>query len=344
MSFDSSIEIPIWPYAYGSPKSSGKIKSCPDDFIVEEVLSFQPEGEGEHVFLQIQKKAENTEYIARLLARFAGVRQRDIGYAGLKDRHGKTTQWFSVWLPGKDEPDWKQMETENINVLQSIRHARKLKRGVLASNYFQLIIRDWAGDRQQLEKQLQAIKQKGFPNYFGSQRFGYQGQNVNKALAFLQGKKTKRELRSLYLSAIRSYLFNQILAKRVEAENWNQAISGDVFVLAKSNSYFKTGQIEEEIIQRIQQGDIQPTAIMYGEGEMETSDEALAIEMEVINKNKNLADGLIKQGLSAGRRALNVIPDKLQWDVQTNSEFLLSFSLASGCYATSLLREIVEFE
>ncbi len=344
MSFESLVEIPVWPYAYGSPKSSGKIKTCPDDFIVEEVLSFQPEGEGEHVFLQIQKKAENTEYVTRLLARFAKVRQRDIGYAGLKDRHGKTTQWFSVWLPGKDEPDWKQMETDNIKVLQSIRHARKLKRGVLASNYFQLIIRDWMGDKQEIEKQLQAIKQKGFPNYFGSQRFGYQGQNVNKALAFLQGKKTKRELRSLYLSAIRSYLFNQILAKRVEAGNWNQAISGDVFVLAKSNSYFKSGQIDEGIIQRIQQGDIQPTAIMYGQGKVETSNEALAIEEEVINNNKDLAEGLIKQGLNVARRALNVIPDKLHWEIKTNSEVLLSFSLPSGCYATSLLREILEFE
>ncbi len=344
MSLDQKIEIPIWPYVYGGPKSNGKIKSCPDDFMVEELLSFQAEGSGEHVFLQIQKKAENTGYVARLLARFAGVRQRDIGYAGLKDRHGKTSQWFSVWLPGKNDPDWKQFETDNIKVLQSVRHARKLKRGVLASNYFQLIIRGWTGDKGEIEKQLQAIKHQGFPNYFGSQRFGYQGQNINKALDFLHGKKVKRELRSFYLSAIRSYLFNLILAKRVEKGSWNQAIPGDVFVLADSNSYFKTEKIDEDIVQRIQQSDIHPAAIMYGQGEIETSAEALAIEAEVIANNKYLADGLIKQGLNASRRALRVIPDKLQWEIQTDSTILLNFSLPSGCYATSLLREIVEFE
>jgi len=198
--------------------------------MVQEILSFQPEGSGEHAFLQIQKQGENTEYVARLLARFAGVRQRDIGYAGLKDRHGRTTQWFSVWLPGKEDPDWSQLETPSIQVLQAVRHARKLKRGVLSGNRFQLLIRDWAGDKSRLEMQLQCIKKSGFPNYFGSQRFGHQGQNVNKALALLQGAKVKRELRSIYLSAVRSYLFNQILSQRIIANNWNQAIAGDVFI------------------------------------------------------------------------------------------------------------------
>ncbi len=109
-----SIEIPVWDCVYGGPRCTGVIKKQASDFIVEEQLSFQPEGSGEHVFIQIQKTGENTEYVARLLARFSGVRQRDVSFAGLKDRHAITTQWFSVWLPGKEDPDWSLLETERV--------------------------------------------------------------------------------------------------------------------------------------------------------------------------------------------------------------------------------------
>lgn len=344
MSTNLTIEIAVWPHAYGSPKSSGTIKSIPDDFIVEENLSFQAKGLGEHAFLQIQKKGENTEYVARLLARYAGVRQRDIGYAGLKDRHGLTTQWFSIWLPSKDDLDWMQLESENIKVLQSTRHLRKLKRGVLSGNDFQIKIRNLTGDKSEIEKQLQSIKEKGFPNYFASQRFGHQGQNVNKAIALFNGAKIKREKRSIYLSAARAYLFNLILAHRVKQENWNQAIAGDVFILNQSNSYFKNNQIDHSLMQRIAQGDIHPTAILYGNGEIETKADALAIEEYIIHNQECLVDGLFKWGLEASRRALRVIPDQLEWAFQKDSSIQLGFSLPSGSYATSLLREIVDFE
>ena len=136
----TEIILPEWPYAYGGPSASGEIKALPDDFIVDEMLSFMPEGSGEHVFLHIEKSGENTEYVARLLARHAGVRQRDVSFAGMKDRHGRTRQWFSVWLPGKIEPDWADLETESLRILQTVRHARKLKRGVLAGNQFKTLI------------------------------------------------------------------------------------------------------------------------------------------------------------------------------------------------------------
>jgi tRNA pseudouridine13 synthase len=203
-----NIEIPIWHYVYGSPSGVGKIRTVPEDFIVYESLAVEPSGEGEHVFLQIQKTSENTEYVARQLARFANVRQRDIGYAGLKDRHAVTTQWFSVWLPGKSEPDWMAFATDNMKVLHIVRHARKLKRGVLSGNRFEITIRDWQGDQAKTIGQLGLIKANGIANYYGEQRFGNQGQNVNKALTMFRGDKVKREQRSLYLSAARSYLFN----------------------------------------------------------------------------------------------------------------------------------------
>ena len=336
------VEIPVWKYAYGGPNSTGKIKTIPDDFIVEEQLPFQAEGEGEHVFLQIEKCGENTEYVARLLARFAGVRQRDVSYAGLKDRHARTTQWFSVWLPGKEAPDWQQIETESIKVVQSQRHARKLKRGVLSGNRFEIVIREWQGDKAELEQQLQQIKTNGFPNYFGVQRFGHQGQNVNKALALFQGEKVRREQRSMYLSAARSYLFNLLLDKRIRADNWNQAVYGDVLVFDQSNSYFKTGQPDASVLERVNAGEIHPTGMMFGKGERETKDQALDIEESIINTNLTLTAGLIKFDLKNDRRALRVLVRDLQWKFLADSELRLCFSLPAGSYATSLLREVVE--
>ena len=162
-----NIEIPVWPYVYGQPCAFGKIRSVPEDFIVTENLSFEPSGEGEHVFLHIEKKGENTDYVARQLSRFAKVRQRDVSYAGLKDRYAVTTQWFSVWLPGKADPDWAAFESDSMKVLQSIRHARKLKRGVLSGNSFKLLIRDYLGDKEITIRQLEQIKALGIANYFG---------------------------------------------------------------------------------------------------------------------------------------------------------------------------------
>ncbi len=341
-STQAEIDIPTWPYAYGGPQSTGILKSIVDDFIVDETLSFQPEGCGEHAFLLIEKCGENTEFIARLLARFSGVQQRDVGYAGLKDRHAKTRQWFSVWLPGKEDPDWKQVETENIKILKAIRHLRKLKRGVLSHNRFQIIIRQWQGSKTKLEQQLQQIKQNGFPNYFGLQRFGRQGQNVNKAIAMFNGTKVKREQRSIYLSAARSYLFNQVLAKRIIEDSWNQAVSGDCLIFDQSHSYFKAEKIDDSVTIRIRSAEIHATGMMFGKDQLETTNTAYEIEQSIINDHQLIADGLKSFNLSSDRRALRVMAINLQWEFLPNSTIRLNFSLPAGGYATSLLRELIK--
>lgn len=352
--------LPEWPYAYGGPSGSGNIKTFPDDFIVEEILSFTPEGSGEHVFLHIEKVGENTEYVARLLARHAGVRQRDVGYAGMKDRHGRTRQWFSVWLPAtarkqevaqcreqlpsKEMPDWSGIESENLIILECVRHARKLKRGALAGNRFTLLIRNWQGDQEITVRQLQAIQTHGFPNYFGEQRFGHLGRNVEKALAMFQGTKTKRERRSIYLSAARSYLFNLILAERVKSQTWNQAIPGDVMQLDQSHSHFRAESIDTALAERVETGDIHPTGALFGKGKDTTAGDALALEQQIIASHPDLASGLLKADLEADRRALRVKAKNLNWQFEADSILRLSFALPAGSYATSLLREIISQE
>jgi tRNA pseudouridine13 synthase len=337
-----NIEIPVWPYVYGSPSGVGKIRTVPEDFIVHENLAFEPSGDGEHVFLHIQKIGENTDYVARQLARFANVRQRDIGYAGLKDRHAVTTQWFSVWLPGKSEPDWTVFATDNMKVLHTLRHARKLKRGVLSGNRFEITIFDWQGDRAKTIEQLELIKANGIANYYGGQRFGYQGQNVNKALAMFKGEKVNREQRSLYLSAARSFLFNHILGVRVVAGTWNQALAGDVYMFDGSKSCFKSQLPDAEILRRLASKTIHPTGVLWGKGEADVSVGALDAEQRVINSYDELAEGLIANGAEKARRPLRVNVDNLEWQFRDQTTLQLCFTLPAGSYATSLLRELIE--
>ncbi len=338
----SAVEIPIWPYVYGQPSGTGHIRSNPEDFCVDEQLAFEPSGAGEHVFLQIQKIGENTEYVVRQLARFANVRQRDVGYAGLKDRHAVTTQWFSIWLPGKAEPDWAQFESDTIKVLQAIRHARKLKRGVLSGNRFKIIIRDWQGDQAKTIGQLAMVKANGIANYYGGQRFGHAGQNVNKALAMFLGAKTGREQRSLYLSAARSYLFNQILAERVKRQTWNQALAGDIYAFDLGHSCFKSEQPDADIIRRLTEKAIHPTGVLWGKGEADVSADALKLEQSVIENHHELAQGLIASGVDRGRRALRVNVPDLDWRFIDTTALELTFTLPAGSYATAVLREVIE--
>lgn len=337
-----NLEVPEWAYAYGGPSGSGDIKTIPDDFFVEEILSFQPEGSGEHVFLFIEKIGENTEYIARLLARHARVRQRDVSFAGMKDRHGRTRQWFSVWLPGKAEPDWSVIENDQLKILRTIRHARKLKRGVLEGNQFELVIRNCQASHETLEQQLQRIKTQGFPNYFGEQRFGRNGNNIHSALAMFQGKRVKPEQRTIYLSAVRAFLFNHILAERVRQNTWNQALPGDVLQLNLSHSYFAAPHVDQEINKRISEGDIHPTGALWGKGECGQGGLPLLIEQSIIAQYAPLGDGLIKAGLEADRRSLRCFPEMLSWDFSPESHLKMSFRLTAGSYATALIREILK--
>ena len=164
--------LPEWPHFLGAPETTGVIRSCPEDFVVEEIPRINPEGEGSHLWLWVEKRAANTDWVARELAKVAGCPHRDVGYAGLKDRHAVTRQWFSV--PASDDTEQRFANTtiEGVNVLECRRHTRKLKRGTLDGNRFQLVIRQLQGGVEQTGQRLKDIRTSGVPNYFGPQRFG----------------------------------------------------------------------------------------------------------------------------------------------------------------------------
>lgn len=333
------------PYAYGKPNCSGIIRHCPEDFIVDEISDIEPDGEGEHVLLQIRKRNTNTDWLAKQLARLASVAAKDVSYAGLKDRQAITTQWFSVRLAGKDEPNWRELNSNEFEVLQVHRHSRKLRRGALKGNRFELLIRELCCDPVALENRLEKIKQQGVPNYFGEQRFGIDGANLEKAQAMFEGKRIKsRHQRSMYLSAARSHLFNYLLAQRVSQQSWNQAIAGDVILLAGSNSFFSIDEVDDEIRQRVETFDVHPSGLLWGRGRAETRADAAKLEIELAERFPQFCQGLEKAGLKQSRRALRVRPDKLEWTYRPEQgQLAVHFELPAGAYATVILRELINF-
>ncbi|MEM7017213.1 MAG: tRNA pseudouridine(13) synthase TruD [Pseudomonadota bacterium] len=329
-------------YAFGKPLHYALIRQAPEDFQVEEILGFSPSGEGEHVFLHVRKRDWNTDRVARQLAKFCGIKQRDVSYAGMKDRHAITTQWFSVHLPGQQAPEWRDFSLDGITILAHSRHQRKLKRGTLEGNHFTLTLRDVnGGSNAALEHRLQQIAQQGVPNYFGPQRFGEN--NLANALAMFAGeRKVKdRHLRSLYISAARSWLFNQVLSMRVRLKRWHRALPGDALQLDGSNSFFTSEQLDQTIHTRTQNFDIHPTGPLYGVGDTPLSGVAATLENKVLSQYEDWQAGLRHAKLSQARRAMRMRTENLTWTFEANNILRLNFYLYSGSYATSVLRELV---
>lgn len=321
----------------------------PEDFLVDETLGFTPDGSGEHLFVLIRKRNLNTDQVARQFARHAGVRNRDVGYCGLKDRVAVTTQWLSIWLPGKADPDWSSIEDDNLQIVQTVRHGRKLQRGALKANRFQIVLRDVTADRHSIDSILEQIKEQGIPNYFGEQRFGRDGGNLKQAEALFLGskpggkKKGDRFLRSLYLSSARSFLFNEVLARRVRDCNWNLILPGEAAMLSGSRSYFVCDDLDNNITERLNAGDIHPSGPLWGRGDLASQGDVEQLEKSVLSAYPLFCEGLEKAGLKQERRALRVMVDDLHWTWLEDKVLELAFSLPAGCYATSLLREVCDY-
>lgn len=331
-------------YANGEPSLSGVIRTQLSDFIVDEKFAFEPTGEGEHALLHIRKKDTNTDWLSRQISDLAGVRKVDVSYAGLKDRHAVTTQWFSVWLPGKPDPDWSLLNSDNVEILSTCRHNRKLRRGSLRGNQFTLIIRNVEGDTSDLEQRIETIKNNGVPNYFGDQRFGIDGQNLEKAKIMFGGKRVKDQFkRSIYLSAARSAIFNDLLSQRVAMNKWSMGIPGDVMLLDNSHSYFLAAEIDDTIIQRLKEHDIHPSGPLWGRGELLSKNTVADLESNLANKFEVFDIGLKNARLDQERRSLRLSVNNLQWSYDIENKIVeLSFFLPSGGYATSVLREIIK--
>jgi tRNA pseudouridine13 synthase len=330
-------------YAHEGALGSGLLREKPEDFRVNEELSFQPSGEGEHVFLYIQKTNLNTEDIVKILAKHAGVTRRSVSYAGKKDRHAVTKQWFSVQLPGQEGPDWSLLETPQIVVLKATRHLRKLKRGAIQSNGFEITISNVNADVTAVNAQVDIIKKRGVPNYFMEQRFGYLCQNLSRVYSIFEKKQSikDKQLKGLLLSSARSYLFNLVLSQRVINNTWDAAEEGDAFMLNGTRQYFQEALLSNELLARINEHDIHPTGPLFGIGDSVVKGVAYEIEREVFAGNAVFCAGLVKEKLDSSRRALRVIPEELELNWLEDGKLQLRFKLPSGSYATAVIRELL---
>lgn len=319
------------------------IRSTATDFQVAEHLPFAPAGEGSHVWLYVQKIGTNTDWLAQQIARFANVSPVAVGYAGLKDRHAVTSQWFSVNLQGLPEPDWSQMQGDDLQILQQVRHSKKLKRGALGGNKFTLRLTDLQGDKTVWQANLQRINKQGVANYFAEQRFGRDGLNLQKADDWFKGGPApqKRNQRSMIISAARSWLFNLVLAERIKQQNWDSAMPGDIMLLSGTRaSFFLAETLDDTLQRRLNEMDIHPTGPLWGKGAAPNTLDSLALENEVLADWQNWRKELEKLGLSHERRALRLFPTDFTWQFADDNSLTVSFDLPPGSYATAVLREL----
>ena len=321
------------PHAYGRPTVSGIIRQAPGDFVVAEILPFQLSGAGEHLYLRIRKTGQNTRWVARQLAKRFDLAFRSVSYAGLKDRHAATEQWFSLHLPGQPDPDLTNTAIDGVEVVKSSRHSTKLRRGMLAGNRFRIILRDLSGDLSGLEARLRKLSGAAIPNYFGAQRFGKEAGNL-KLLEVSDSRRTpSREARSFGLSAIRSALFNGYLAERIADDTWHQILPGEI-VYDESREVYRHVDRLAGLDNRHQS-----TGLLWGCGENKATGPALAKETEYFGRFPDFTNLLSAYEVRMMRRPLSLRLPDLAWSLSGHS-LQLSFTLRRGMYATVVLREI----
>ena len=312
--------LPQWPSAYPASGASATLKRFNEDFVVTELPLQLPCGEGEHIWVDIEKNGANTVFVAQRLAEAAGVQEKDVGYAGLKDRYAIARQWFSIHLPKGEAPDLTLLQHAEFQVVSQRRHLKKLRPGDLQGNRFRIVLRDVTGSRDAIEANLAAIASNGVPNYFGAQRFGHDGGNVEQGRAMLarQIRVRNPKKKGIYLSAVRSFVFNEVLALRIQQGLWGRSLPGDVMDEAG-----------------------RPTGPLWGRGRVISTDQAQALEMGVAARHAILCDGMEHAGLDQERRALVASPVAMSWEWPQASQLVLTFSLPAGNYATSVLNEIL---
>lgn len=328
-------------YALGPPPGRGRLRVTPEDFQVEEILPFAPGGEGEHLYLWVRKRDTNTAWVAERLAALAGLSPAQVSYAGLKDRRAVAEQWFSLHLPGCQDPPWRDWQDPGFQVLAGRRHSRKLRRGALAGNRFRIVVREFSGmTSTALWARWQQLLTVGVPNYFGPQRFGRAGNNLDGALALFRGRRVKRQQRSLYLSAARAHLFNRLLSRRVDEANWCEPLAGEVMMLEGSHSVFVVDEPDADIHERLGRLDLHLSGALWGSGEPMSRGLVWELEQAVAAAWPVFRDGLAAAGLEQQRRSLRVVLREPTWALDAD-ELTLGFTLPAGSYATAVLREII---
>ena len=377
-------DFSLLAYAFKPPEFSAQFKTVPADFVVDEISNTELSGAGEHLWCWVEKQQQNTDWVAGKLAKWAQTSKRNVGYAGQKDRHAVTRQWFSIHLPGKQDPDMATFNVDGVRVIRLKRHHRKLQRGDLQGNLFKITLTNFdsiLGDdvvidslQANLELRLNQLKKYGFPNYFGEQRFGWQGNNLLEAEklfiasadkdAFRKQKRrqnqSQRNKQGLYISSARSWMFNEVLSQRVKSQTWNKYIDGDLVKLhseckSLASEINKSVYHTEGLMEHVLKQELKPAATLFGDAALMTSGPAYEIEKQIQLKHENWMQGLQNMRAQPDCRALQVLPQDFNWhwclknqsnqhepDNYKQLRLILNFALPAGSFATVLIRELVK--
>jgi tRNA pseudouridine13 synthase len=333
------------PRAFGAPLGSGRLRVEPEDFLVDEDLGFPPSGAGAHVLIRVRKRGANTEWVAREIARAAGCRPGDVGFAGMKDRHAVTTQWFSVPSPrgaayvGDMIAALTPLKGDGFEVIEAYPHTKKLPRGALAGNRFVIRVRDVSATDSDIAARVEAIARDGLPNFFGPQRFGREGANLRKISPDLAGVHPRE--RTYVLSAARSLIFNAVLTERVKDGSWCRLEPGDVANLDGKGSVFVVDAVDDLMTDRVVALDVHPTGPMWGKGELLSAGRVQELERRIGAELGEPCALVTAAGMNQERRALRLAVRELGWE-RNGADVVVRFWLTKGSFATTVLRELFE--
>jgi tRNA pseudouridine13 synthase len=329
------------------PGIGGRIKQFPEDFEVEEIPAYEPSGQGDHLYLWVEKRDMGAEYFVRQIARRLGIKVSDVGTAGLKDRHAVTRQMISV--PDLDTARLAQLEGEGMRLLRVSRHTNKLRAGHLHGNRFRMLIRDVLPEQSaRLGALVARLQQQGLPNYYGEQRFGRERETLRLGLALLRGERppapTGRNpfLRKLALSAAQSALFNAYLGQRLSDGLLHQVLEGDVMAKRPFGGLFVATEVGREQL-RFDGRETVHMGPIFGRKMFAPGANAAARETAVLEAAGLSASAFTRFGkLLQGTRRPNLV---YMNDLIAKCEpegIWLQVTLPAGSYATVLLREIMK--
>ncbi|MBC2710578.1 MAG: tRNA pseudouridine(13) synthase TruD [Desulfosarcina sp.] len=321
------------------PGIGGTIKAAPEHFVVEETLPYAACGEGEHVYVTFRRAGWNTADAARIMQKRLGLAQSDVGWGGRKDKTAVVVQTLSFRC-GVNHP---LAEIENafadlpFEILAIDRHRNKIKTGHVAANRFTVVVSQPEPDSLPRAMAIaDRLKQTGVPNFYGSQRFGHGMQNIHRGFAlFSAGKKGRKD--TFMVSVVQSALFNIWLKQRMENGNYRRLLAGDIVKKTDTGGMFTVEDLSIES-RRFVAGEIVYTGPIYG-FKMKPPMAAAGEREAALLEQFSLAPEDFRRFRSPGsrRQAILSLTDLEISEVDGGLRF--TFTLPSGAYATTVLRE-----
>ncbi|MEZ4727674.1 MAG: tRNA pseudouridine(13) synthase TruD [Caldilineaceae bacterium] len=340
------------------PGIGGILRASVEHFVVEELPLYEPTDDGQHLYINITKSGLTTKELQQGLARLFGANPNEIGFAGLKDKYARTTQTFSLPVSysvnqqgDKGIADIVKRITEGlpVTVHWARYHRNKLKPGHLLGNQFQITVTDLALSGTEVLARANAIaeqlRQRGVPNFFGPQRFGHEGANVEKGWALLQEKRRERNpwLRKFLISSYQSSLCNRYLARRLTGGIFDQLLLGDVAKKYATGGMFDVLDLAAEQPRYAAQ-EISFTAPLFGAKMWSAKEDAAALENAILAEAELPSQAWQKARIDGTRRLGRLLLPDLQIEQQDNDKLVFHFSLPKGAFATVVLREFMKVE